>query len=105
MNNEQERRTMAVLEQVFQERARQEQLLKDGKFPFSCSSKLAKDEEKFPIVIEEIGEIARELNDKGPHYRKRLRTEIIQAAATLTAWAESLSARPEGPQPSTKDQQ
>jgi hypothetical protein len=94
MNKEQERRTMAVLEEVFQERERQEQLLADGEHRFTCASRLASEGDKLAVLGEEFGEVSKEIYEcERPHHRKRLRTELIQLSACCVAFAESLTDR------------
>ena len=41
-----------------------------------------------PVIVEEVGEIARALNDREP--LGRLRSEVIQAAAMLLAYADAI---------------
>ena len=41
-----------------------------------------------PIIVEEVGEIARALNDREP--LGRLRAEVIQAAAMCLAYADAI---------------
>lgn len=75
--------TENVLNDVFTERERQVRLHGDhtpadpGMDP--CM--------KLAILMEEVGEVARELCD-GP--TRNLRVELIQVAAVAVAWAESL---------------
>ena len=103
-------RTGAVLREVYQERRRQDTLVAKGKFLWNCAEPKAPWTEKFLVLEEEVGEVAREIvqwiisRDKyaadpqlkamPPHreayYAKRLRTELIQIAACCVAWAESL---------------
>ncbi len=81
-----------VLAEIADERARQEQLMRDGKFSFTCASPLCTGRDKLPVLGEEFGEVCREVcEDQRPHARKRLRTELIQLAAVAAAWAESLT--------------
>lgn len=82
--------TSLALADVANERARQEQLMARGKFSFTCASALTTDEMKLPVLGEEFGEVCRELNERKPGWRKRLRTELIQLAACSVAWAEAL---------------
>jgi NTP pyrophosphatase (non-canonical NTP hydrolase) len=100
--------TMLVLHHVHQERDRQESLKRDGKFLWTCDHPDVSLERKLGIVTEELGEVAREINEYGfsrdkyaaakmefpPHrkvyYLKRLREELVQTAASCVAWCEGI---------------
>jgi len=49
-----------------------------------------------PILIEEVGEVANEINEYSfgvvneERYRRQLRAELIQVAAMATAWVEAI---------------
>ena len=56
------------------------------------------DYRRFTILAEEVGEVAKEMNDAaiegsffGPERRAAMRAELIQVAAMATAWADSLT--------------
>ena len=86
--------TGKVLDEVWKERARQEELCSAGRFRSTCASREMPAGDKLAVLMEEVGEVARAMseasgaaNDKhGVH----LREELIQVAAVATAWAESL---------------
>jgi NTP pyrophosphatase (non-canonical NTP hydrolase) len=102
--------TKPVLDEVFAERLRQEELRKSGKFLWTCADPDQSPERKLAVLAEEFGEAAREvteiviLNSKrsaaklgGEEYKakleelnRRLRKELIQVAAVATAWAEGM---------------
>jgi NTP pyrophosphatase (non-canonical NTP hydrolase) len=53
---------------------------------------------RLSVLVEEVGEVAREFNDArhlpdpfGPDRRAALRTELIQVAAMAGAWADALT--------------
>lgn len=98
---------------IQQERNRQLQLLRAGKFPFACEDPTVPDAHRLPILAEEFGEVSREVNEQiGREYllgketqaavetrfasRKRLRAELIQVAAVAVAWVEGLDDEEEG---------
>jgi hypothetical protein len=56
----------------------------------SAASSVLTDIEKFPILAEELGEVATELTyDRGGD-RLALAKELVQVAAVAAAWAESI---------------
>src|SRR5580658_7380273 len=103
-----------ALEAVSRERLRQEELRKSGKFLWTCASHRhdpgstvpVSYAEKLVVLMEEIGEVAREVVEWGittdkyaadptlmkmpPHreqyFRDRLRNELVQVAACCVAW-------------------
>jgi hypothetical protein len=104
-----------VLFDVQQERKRQGQLLKEGKFPWGCDDPKVSDIKKLGVLAEEFGEAAKEVSQIQEQYdrewpdesieviassiqravkrkRKLLREELIQIAAVAVAWCESLDA-------------
>jgi hypothetical protein len=89
----------SVLLEVGHERLRQEERceakLAEGFNWHSCASSMLTDSEKLGVLVEEVGEVAKETCDMraegdSPQARLRLRTELIQVAAVAVAWAESL---------------
>lgn len=44
---------------------------------------------RFPILVEEVGEVAKALNEGAT--REELRDELIQVAAMAAAWAEAIT--------------
>ena len=86
-----------VADEVWSERHRQDALRLAGKIPFTCADRTVPAKDKLAVVVEEVGEIAEALQRPGQltsRTRAHLRMEIIQAAAVLHAWAESLTPRP-----------
>lgn len=88
---------LTVIEDVRAERERQEQRCADkaaeGFIWRSCADPLMADGDKLAVLMEEVGEVARELcearaADEPP--LPNLRTELIQVAAVAVAWAEAL---------------
>jgi len=89
-------RTGAALGDVLRERARQERICEERDGWLTCADRFMSPGTKLAILVEEVGEVARELceaggNDPGPN----LRVELIQVAAVAVAWAEALDKTPE----------
>ena len=94
--------TRHALQAVAHERARQEQKCREkqaeGLAWHTCADPDAlDDEQRLPILLEEVGEVARELCDsRASHYEPnlvKLRDELVQTAAVAVAWIESVDAR------------
>jgi hypothetical protein len=91
-------KTERALTAVGSERKRQERLKETGKFKFTCAGIEMTPAEKFAVLGEEFGEVAREVltqpDDAIAHdtkgSREGLRSELIQVAAVAVAWVESL---------------
>lgn len=92
-----------VVQAIVDERARQEKLRMEGKFPYTCSTPNGlTDAEKLGVLSEEFGEVAQhvchwKIPDNYPmneqqviEYKRHLREELIQVAAVCMAWAEAL---------------
>jgi hypothetical protein len=60
----------------------------------SCEGMPALDPGRLPILVEEVGEVARELNDLRHHQtaeaRSRTRAELVQVAAVAVGWIAAL---------------
>ena len=87
--------TECVLEQVFKERCRQEQLKRAGAFKHSCADSELNIFEKLAIMMEEVGEVAQaalQVNGLNSAHdsARNLKTELIQVAAVCVAWAECM---------------
>lgn len=92
-------KTGDVLEEVYRERNRQQELKAKGKFKWTCDSPSQSDARKLTVLAEEFGEVSREVCDSmiaddkgepGGMHLVRLRKELIQVAAVAVAWAEAL---------------
>lgn len=81
--------TLFVLNEVELERDRQEQLFRAGKFPKRVCDPGSGNEYALRVLMEEVGECAKAINEQEPN--ARLREEVIQVAAVAVAWAEALS--------------
>ena len=101
----------AVLESIRLERARQEQLCKAGRFPVTPaaprdSHPAASESAKLAVLLEEVGEVAREVNealiDGNRRSPLKLYDELVQVAAVAVAWCEALQVEDMGAEP-TKD--
>jgi hypothetical protein len=89
---------------VFEERERQDEMLRKGKFLYNCASAIASPRRKLRVLLEEIGEVAEAIDKlemvlemtlpkavvQGA--KAHLRTELIQVAAVCVAWLEALRA-------------
>jgi NTP pyrophosphatase (non-canonical NTP hydrolase) len=78
-------RRQDVLAEVGRERSRQEQLKAKGKFTYTCADAEMTDGQRLAVLVEEVGEVARAMNDG-----KGLREELIQVAAVAVAWVEAI---------------
>lgn len=92
-------RTWAVLGDVHRERMRQEELKEAGRFQFTCADREGlTNAERMAILMEEVGEAAREVLTQDGRRLARdtvgtveaLRNEWIQIAAVAVACVESL---------------
>lgn len=82
-----------ILQRLWLERLRQRQLLREGKILFDCASPIADDNRKLRALVEEVGEVAQELDrcEAMPtNARNDLRNELVQTAAVCIAWLEAL---------------
>jgi NTP pyrophosphatase (non-canonical NTP hydrolase) len=82
-----EKRLYRALQAVEAERRRQESLRDAGKFDATCADLAPRSGQSLAILTEELGEVARALNEKEPI--EHLREELIQVAAVAVAWAEA----------------
>jgi len=88
-------RMLEVFELIAKERTRVRRLQAEGRFKLSTDSPLISNGLKLAIVMEEMGEVAREIfemHDKASfttEAKDRLRKELVQAAGTLVAWLET----------------
>ncbi len=92
-------RLNVVLEDVFAERERQEskcaEKRAEGLRWLTCADPAMSHEEKLAVLVEEVGEVSRELCDARAERREpylNLRVELTQVAAIAVAWAESIDA-------------
>lgn len=84
-----------VLCAIYIERARQERLRAEGKFPATCATPDGLSPEgKLAVLAEEFGEVARhvteQLIDPTRLEKRKLRKELVEVAAVCVAWAEAL---------------
>ena len=81
-----------ILEEVAAERARAH--AKHGDKSMEASPWLDLNGRRYRILMEEVGEVAREFNDAEIEDRPvdgaKLRRELIQVAAMATAWADAI---------------
>jgi hypothetical protein len=99
MTNPLARRFHLIIGDIARERARQEELKLQGKFPFTCADDGITDCQRYTVLGEEFGEVGHELNERigvltaSPDVEK-LRAELIQVAAVAVAWIENIDSRP-----------
>ncbi len=79
--------TYNILKLIQLERERQEKLKQTGKFQFTCADQVL-DCEKLPILLEEVGEVAKAMNENDT---LGIVQELIQVAAVSVAWLEYLT--------------
>lgn len=83
-----------VFELIDKERERQEALFLAGKISFQCSSPVVDVKRKIRVLIEELGEVAEEIDGMEQQARMVsthcLSQELVQVAAVCVAWLESL---------------
>lgn len=105
--------TGGILLEIQQERERQEQLKRAGKFLFTPADEVMTNPERLAILAEEFGETAKEVTEeiiletkaRKQHLHpkdsevwniprvallRKMRTELIQVAAVCVAWVEGL---------------
>lgn len=98
---------------ILRERILVEQQVRDGEHAFSCANPAVSYADKFGVLSEDVGEVAREVVEHTdstlryardpqtlrmpPHreryFRQRLRAELIQVAQVAVAWIEAIDAR------------
>lgn len=89
--------TQPAFAAVIAERKRQRQLFKAKKIQFDCASPIVDDKRKARVLIEELGEVAKEVDNIEHNHRDAhgfLRNELSQVAAVAVAWIESLEVKP-----------
>lgn len=83
-----------IFEAINRERARQETLKAAGKFKYTCVDSNMLSSEKYLVLAEEVGEVARavlNLQKFASDYSAdlgKVREELIQVAAVSVAWLE-----------------
>lgn len=87
--------TRAAVLSVIDERARQERLRSEGRFPFTCASHVP-NAFRLAVLAEEFGEVARLVTEQLIHGERfdhsKMRDELVQVAAVAVAWIEGLEA-------------
>lgn len=78
-----------ILQEIREERERQERLKAAGKFAYTAADKELTNHERLAILAEEFGEVARAICDGD---RSNMREELIQVAAVALAWVQGLDA-------------
>lgn len=84
-----------VLQDVFRERMRQEELKRQGKFKHTCADVMP-NAERLAVLAEEFGEVSRHVCEEliaerlDTAERLKLHAELVQVAAVAVAWAEAL---------------
>lgn len=73
----------SLWDEIMRERARQDR-------KFGCQRKLA-DVEWLPILVEEVGEVAKAINDRDS---AQMRKELVEVCASALVWLECIDRRP-----------
>lgn len=73
---------------VIVELKRQLALKESGKFKYTCEDNELTDGERLTILVEEVGEIARAMQNKDSN---NLREEITQVAAVAISWLSNIT--------------
>lgn len=79
---------------LVRELERQLELKASGKFPYTCEDDGLTDGERLAILVEEVGEVARAMQD---HNLDNFREEIIQVAAIAVSWLAGMYRRTDEP--------
>ena len=83
-----------ILAMVKEERQRQDALKAQGRFKYTCADAEMLNSEKLAVLVEEVGEAARAILNKGNLVTDKgkddLQCELIQIAAVAVAWVEGL---------------
>ena len=74
---------------ILRERMRQEQLRAEGRFAHTAADPEMSDTAFLAVLMEEVGEVARAINDG--EGAKRLKDELVQVAAVCVARLELLA--------------
>ncbi len=89
--------TLRVLAHVRAERHRQDELKSLGKIPRTCADLDLPNEVRLAVLLEEVGEVAREVLALGAFPSRgeigdvaKLRAELCQVAAVAVAWIEGI---------------
>jgi hypothetical protein len=97
IDQESERITAAELDAICDERWRQEQLKKEGRFTYTLADAGIDDYARLACIQEEVGEIARNLLARdgivtdGETSLTALHKELCQVAALSVAWMEYIT--------------
>ena len=81
-----------ALRAVSDERNRQEELKKAGRFEHTCADPEATDPYRLGVLVEEVGEVAKAINEGDA---PGLKAELAQVAAVAVAWLESIEMKEE----------
>ena len=83
-----------ILRDVWQERERQEELCRQGKFTHTAASPDLPNGYRLTALVEEVGEAAEAVLERDGYIGKPkgtdLRKELVQVAAVAVAWIEAL---------------
>jgi NTP pyrophosphatase (non-canonical NTP hydrolase) len=78
----------SIFGEIVEERRRQ-----DEKFGADRNDRNETNVDMLPVLVEEVGEIAKELNERGHRDTPHLEAELVQVAATAVAWLEMIAKR------------
>lgn len=79
--------TAEVVSLVMLERARQEELVREGSLDYTAAAFDCPDVLRIAALMEEVGEVARAVQDAD---FDNLKVELVQVAAVAVAWVEAL---------------
>jgi NTP pyrophosphatase (non-canonical NTP hydrolase) len=102
--------SVRIWSDILRERFRVEQQVREGEHAFSCADSDISYADKLAVLTEELGEVAREVNEhtdstlqyaRDPkllrmplhcerYFRQRLRAELVQVAQVAVAWIEAI---------------
>jgi len=89
--------TRGALADVWEERANQERLRSEGRFTHTCADDGISDFERYAILAEEMGEVARACLENAELsndvHGANLRKELVQVAAVAVAFIENIDKR------------
>lgn len=74
-----------IIEAIAKERQRQQ----DKHGEWSVASPFISDGDRLAILIEEVGEVGKAMQEHDPH-SDSLRAELVQVAAVCVAWLEAM---------------
>jgi NTP pyrophosphatase (non-canonical NTP hydrolase) len=84
-------KTYIAINSIVAERERQDYLKSQDRFKYTCADWELSNAERLAVLVEEVGEVAREVlgeADLTTDGKDKLKTELVECAAIITAWLE-----------------